>query len=51
MDGLRIGEYTLSEVSDNVSAGYILPADKKITVQADSTVEIILMIATLSGTP
>ena len=40
VDGLRIGEYTVSEVSDNVSAGYILPADKKITVQADSTVEI-----------
>ena len=40
VDGLRIGEYTVSEVSDNVSAGYILPVDKKITVQADSTVEI-----------
>ena len=40
VDGLRIGEYTVSEVSDNVSAGYILPDDKKITVQADSTVEI-----------
>lgn len=40
VDGLRIGEYTVSEVSDNVSAGYILPADKKITVQVDSTVEI-----------
>lgn len=40
VDGLRIGEYTVSEISDNVSAGYILPADKKITVQADSTVEI-----------
>ncbi len=40
VDGLRIGEYTVSEVSDNVSAGYILPADKKITVQEDSTVEI-----------
>ena len=40
VDGLRIGEYTVSEISDNVSAGYILPADKKITVQTDSTVEI-----------
>lgn len=40
VDGLRIGEYTVSEISDNVSAGYILPADKKITVQVDSTVEI-----------
>ena len=33
VDGLRIGEYTVSEVSDNVSAGYILPADKKVTVK------------------
>lgn len=40
VDGLRIGEYTVSEVSDNVSAGYILPADKKVTVKVDETVEI-----------
>ena len=38
--GLRIGEYTVSEVSDNVSAGYILPADKKVTVKVGETVEI-----------
>ena len=40
IDGLRIGEYTVSEVSDNVSAGYILPADKKVTVKVGETVEI-----------
>ena len=40
VDGLRIGEYTVSEVSDNVSVGYILPADKKVTVKVGETVEI-----------
>ena len=40
IDGLRIGEYTVSEVSDNVSAGYVLPADKKVTVKVGETVEI-----------
>ena len=37
IEGLRIGEYTASEVSDSVSAGYILPADKQATVITDST--------------
>ena len=37
IDGLRIGEYTVSEVSDNASAGYILPADKQATVQVGAT--------------
>ena len=40
VDGLRIGEYTVSEVNDNVSAGYFLPADKKVTVKVGETVEI-----------
>lgn len=40
VEGLRIGEYTVSEVSDNVSAGYILPADKKVTIKVGETVEI-----------
>ena len=40
VDGLRIGKYTVSEVSDNVSAGYVLPADKKVTVKVGETVEI-----------
>lgn len=29
IEGLRIGEYTVSEVGDQCSAGYVLPADKK----------------------
>lgn len=37
IEGLRIGEYTISEVSDSVSAGYILPADKQATVITDAT--------------
>ena len=37
IDGLRIGEYTVSEVSDSASAGYILPADKQATVKTDAT--------------
>ena len=36
IEGLRIGEYTVSEVSDSASAGYILPADKQATVKTDS---------------
>ena len=40
VDGLRIGEYTVSEVNDNVSAGYVLPADKKVTVKVGETVQI-----------
>ena len=37
IEGLRIGDYTVSEVSDKASAGYILPADKQATVKADAT--------------
>jgi uncharacterized surface anchored protein len=37
IEDLRIGEYTVSEVSDSASAGYILPADKQATVKTDST--------------
>lgn len=32
IENLRIGEYTVSEVSDNASASYVLPADKTATV-------------------
>ena len=38
IEGLRIGDYTVSEVSDKASAGYILPADKQVTVKVDATV-------------
>ena len=32
IENLRIGEYTVSEVSDSASAAYVLPADKTATV-------------------
>ena len=32
IEGLRIGDYTVSEVSDNASAAYVLPADKVASV-------------------
>ena len=37
IEGLRIGEYTVSEVADEVSAPYYRPADKKANVMTDST--------------
>ncbi len=37
IDGLRIGDYTVSEVKDSISATYELPADKKATVKVGST--------------
>ena len=37
IEGLRIGEYTVSEVADDVSASYSRPADKKANVMTDST--------------
>ena len=50
IEGLRIGDYTVSEVSDNVSAGYILPADKQATVKVDATT-IVEMHNELRDTP
>ena len=35
--GLRVGDYTVSEVSDSASANYVLPADKTVTIFADKT--------------
>lgn len=40
IEGLRIGEYTVSEVNDKVSSGYILPADQSVTVRVDETVTV-----------
>ncbi|MBU9737166.1 TonB-dependent receptor [Lachnospiraceae bacterium ASD5720] len=37
IEGLRIGEYTVSEVADEVSAPYSRPADKKANVMVGST--------------
>ena len=50
IEGLRIGEYTVSEVSDDASAGYILPAEKQATVKTDATT-IVEMHNELSETP
>ena len=50
IEGLRIGDYTVSEVSDNVSAGYILPADKQATVKVDA-ITIVEMHNELRDTP
>lgn len=38
IEGLRIGDYTISEVQDSVSASYVLPADKIATVKVGSTI-------------
>ena len=40
IEGLRIGEYTVSEVNDKASSGYILPADQKATVKTGETVTV-----------
>ena len=37
IEGLRIGEYTVSEVKNEASEKYIIPADKMAGVQAGST--------------
>ncbi len=37
IEGLRIGEYTVSEVANSASAAYIMPADKNATVKLDAT--------------
>ena len=37
IEGLRVGDYTVSEVSDGASAKYVLPADKQVTILADKT--------------
>lgn len=50
IEGLCIGEYTVSEVSDNASAGYILPAEKQATVKTDATT-IVEMHNELRETP
>ena len=40
VEGLRIGEYTVSELNDKASSGYILPADQKVTVKTGETVTV-----------
>ena len=50
IEGLRIGEYTVSEVNDSVSTGYILPTDKQATVKVGATT-IVEMHNELRDTP
>lgn len=50
IEGLRIGDYTVSEVSDNASAGYVLPANKQATVKVGATT-IVQMHNELRDTP
>lgn len=40
IEGLRCGDYRVSEVSDNASAAYVLPVDKIVTISADAEVKI-----------
>ena len=50
LEGLRIGEYKISEVNNSVSAMYILPADKEAAVQTGSTT-VVEMHNELRDTP
>lgn len=50
IDGLRIGDYTISEVSNSASSMYVIPADKKATVKLGSTT-IVEMHNVLRDTP
>ena len=50
IEGLRIGEYKISEVNNSVSAMYILPADKEAAVQTGSTT-VVEMHNELRDTP
>lgn len=50
IEGLRIGDYTVSEVSDSVSQNYVLPSAVTVTVKTDETV-IVTMHNELRDTP
>ena len=50
IEGLRIGEYKISEVNNSDSAMYILPADKEAAVQTGSTT-VVEMHNELRDTP
>ena len=50
IEGLRIGDYTISEVNNAASANYVLPADKQAAVKVDSTT-IVEMHNVLRDTP
>lgn len=50
IEGLRIGEYTVSEVANNASAAYITPADRNVTIKLDETA-VVKMHNELRDTP
>ena len=50
IEGLRIGEYTVSEVTNNASAAYITPADQNVTIKLDETA-VVKMHNELRDTP
>lgn len=50
IENLRIGDYTISEVSDKASANYVLPANKDATVKVGSTT-VVTMHNELRDTP
>ena len=50
IEGLRVGEYTVTEVANAASAPYVLPADKTAVVQLGSTT-IVEMHNVLRDTP
>ena len=50
IDGLRIGDYTVTEVNDKAAEAYILPADRQVAVQAGATT-IVEMYNELRDTP
>ncbi|WP_294449570.1 SpaA isopeptide-forming pilin-related protein [uncultured Gemmiger sp.] len=50
IEGLRIGDYTVSEVSDSASQNYVLPSAVTVTVKADETA-IVTMHNELRDTP
>lgn len=50
IEGLRIGDYTVSKVQDSVSASYVLPADKIANVKVGATT-VVEMHNELRDTP
>ena len=40
IEGLRIGDYTVSEVQDGSSDGYLLPADKTASIFEGAVTEV-----------
>ena len=50
IEGLRIGEYKISELNDSVSAGYILAKDQTVVIEHEKTAEV-TMHNTLRDTP